>query len=86
MQRLVRPQRQLAPRDMANPRHANRHALAGQPNRPGIAAMTAPADRHVLAGVAFARQRRHLVVEQLLHVHQAQRDQGPDELHLGVEL
>ena len=48
--------------------------------------MTAPADRRGLAGVAFARQRRHLRVEQLLHVHQAQGDQGPDELYLGVEL
>ena len=51
-----------------------------------IAAMTAPADQRVLAGVSFARQRRHLLVEQLLHVHQAQGDQGPDELYLGVEL
>ena len=42
MQRLVRPQRNLAPRDMTQPGHANRHALAGQPDRPGVAAMTAP--------------------------------------------
>ena len=44
MQRLVRPQWNLALRDMANPGHANRHALAGQPDRPGVAPMTAPAD------------------------------------------
>ena len=44
MQRLVRPQGNLALRDMANPGHANRHALAGQPDRPGVAAMTAPTD------------------------------------------
>ena len=44
MQRFVRPQWNLALRDMANPGHANRHALAGQPDRPGVAPMTAPAD------------------------------------------
>ena len=44
MQRLVRPQWNLALRDMANPGHANRHALAGQPDRPGVAPMPAPAD------------------------------------------
>ena len=86
MQRLIRPQRHLAPRDMANPGHANRHALARQADRLGVAAMTAPAHRRILAGVALARQRGHLRVEQLLDMHQAQRDQGPDELHLGVHL
>ena len=39
MQRLIRPQRHLAPRDMANPGHVNRHALARQADRPGVAAM-----------------------------------------------
>ena len=71
---------------MANPGHANRHALAGQTDRPGVAAMTAPSDRRVLAGVPLASQRCHLRVQQLLHVHQAQRDQGADQLHLGVHL
>ena len=41
MQRFVRPQWNLALRDMANPGHANRHALAGQPDRPGVAPMGA---------------------------------------------
>ena len=39
--------------------------------------MTAPADQRVL--VAYrSPERRHLLVEQLLHVHQAQGDQGPE--------
>ena len=86
MQRLVGPQRHLAPRDMANPWHANWHALAGQTDRSGVAAMTTPADRCVLAGIAPARQRRHLLVEQLLDMQQPQRNQGPDQLHLGVDV
>ena len=86
MQRRVRPQRNLAARDTTNPRYANRHALPRQAHRPGVAAVTASPDRRVLAGVALAGQRRHLRVEHLLHVHQAQGDQGADQLHLGVEL
>ena len=52
----------------------------------GVGAVTASPDRRVLPGVALAGQRRHLLVEHLLHVHQAQGDQGPDQLHFGVEL
>ena len=48
--------------------------------------MTTPADRCVLAGRAPARQRRHLLVEQLLDMQQPQRNQGPDQLHLGVDV
>ena len=48
--------------------------------------MTAPADRCGLAGVPLARQRRHLLVEQLLDMHQPQRNQGPDQLHLRVDV
>ena len=84
MQRLVRPQWNLALRDMANPGHANRHALAGQPDRPGVATMTAPAER--VFAVAFASQRGHFLVEQFLDVHQPQRNQGPDQFHLGIDL
>ena len=43
-------------------------------------------DRRLLTGVARARQRRHFLVEQLLDVHQPQRDQGPDQLHLGIDV
>ena len=86
MQRFVRPQWNLALRDMANPGHANRHALAGQPDRPGVAPMTAPADCRVFAGVAFASQRGHFLVEQFLDVQQPQRNQGPDHFHLGIDL
>ena len=35
---IKRTLRHLAPRDMANPWHANWHALAGQTDRPGVAA------------------------------------------------
>ena len=71
---------------MANPGDPNRHALAGQPDRPGVAAMPAPADCRVFAGVALASQRGHFLVEQLLDVHQPQRNQGSDQLHLGIDL
>ena len=69
---------------MANPGHANWHALAGQPDRPG-SAMTRPPTDGALRG-ALARQRGHFLVEQLLDVHQPQRNQGPDQLHLGIDL
>ena len=36
MQRLVRPQWNLALRDMANPGHANRHARPANPTVPGL--------------------------------------------------
>ena len=84
--RLVGPQRDLAPRDVANAGHTNRHTLPRQTHRPRVAAVTAPLDRLVFPGVARAGQRRHFLVEQLLHVQQAQRDQGADQLHLGVQL
>ena len=48
--------------------------------------MPAAPDRRGFAGVVLAGQRRHLLVEQLLHMHQAQGDQRPDQLHLGVQL
>ena len=48
--------------------------------------VAASSDRRSLAGVALAGQRGHLLVEQLLHMHQAQGHQGPDQLHLGVQL
>ena len=44
MPRVVRPPWNLARRDMANPGHAHRPARAGQPDRPGVAPMPAPAD------------------------------------------
>ena len=37
------------------------------------------------AGVALASQRGHFLVEQLLDVQQAQRNQRPDQLHLGID-
>ena len=83
---LIGPQRDLAPRHTANPGHPNRHALPRETHRPRVTAVTATTDRRVLPGVARARQRRHLLVEQLLYVHQAQRNQRTDQLHLGVQL
>ena len=85
-QRLVGTQRNLAPRDAANPRHLNRYALPRQAHRPGVAAVTTSPGRRVLPGVSLARQRRHLLVEQLVHVHQAQGHERADQLHLGVKL
>ena len=84
--RLVGTERNFTPRHTAHPWHANWHPLPRQTHRPGVGAVTASPDRRVLPGVALAGQRRHLLVEHLLHVHQAQGDQGPDQLHFGVEL
>ena len=86
MQRRIRPQRNLAPRRAPKPRHPNRHVLPRQAHRSGVAAVPASPSRRVLARVALAGQRRHLLVEQFLHMHQAQGHQGPDQLHLGVQL
>ena len=86
MQRLIRPQRNLAPSEATNPGHANRHALPRETHRPRVTAVTASTDRRGLPDVALARQRRHLLVEQLLHMHQAQGNQRADQLHLRVQL
>ena len=69
----------------AHSRHPNRDPLSRQPHRSRIAAVTHPGTA-VVPRVARPRERDYFIVQQLVNVHQPQRNQSADQLHLGVDV
>ena len=86
MQRFVRPQWNLALRDMANPGHAIGTRWPANPTVPGVAPMTAPRRLTGLCGRRVRSQRGHFLVEQFLDVQQPSGIKDRINFHLGIDL